>query len=130
MKNGDAIIGLFQGMFDKNIITFNPEWNQETNELDDYLDVRELYKKIKETKDNKQLNRLIAKKELINKDLANYRVSIYRNQLETYYVDYQIINEFKYLKYVNYEDQKKYLYDGDIGFLKYPKEAPNSSAFV
>jgi len=89
-----------------------------------------LYEEIKKTKDNKKLNRLVAKKELINKELANYRVSIYRNQLETYYVDYQIINEFKYLKYVNYEDQKKYLYDGDIGFLKYPKEAPNSSAFV
>lgn len=47
MKNGDALIGLFQGMFDKNILTFNPGWNQNADELDEYSDVRELYKKIK-----------------------------------------------------------------------------------
>jgi len=89
-----------------------------------------LYEEIKETKDNKELNRLIAEKELINKNLANYRVSVYSNQLETYYVDYQIINEFKYLKYVSYEDQKKYLYDEDIGFLKEPKKNPDASLFI
>ena len=87
----------------------------------------ELYEEIKETKNNKELNRLIAKKELINKDLANYRVSVYRNQVEKYYVDYQIISKFKYLKYVSYEDQKKYLYDEDVGFLREPKKDPDSS---
>lgn len=88
-----------------------------------------LYEKIKETKDNKKLNILIAQKELISKKLANYRVSVYRNQLKNYYDDYQIINEFKYLKYIGYEDQKKYLYDEDIGFLRDPKN-PSPSSLV
>ena len=47
MKNGDSIIGLFQGMFDKNILTFNPGWDQDCNVLGKYSDVRELYKNIK-----------------------------------------------------------------------------------
>ncbi|TDP88945.1 hypothetical protein C7957_12834 [Halanaerobium saccharolyticum] len=50
MKNGDALIGLFEGMFDKNILTFNPGWNQEADELVEFLDVRKLYKKIKDKK--------------------------------------------------------------------------------
>jgi len=87
----------------------------------------ELYEEIKETKDNKKLNRLIAQKELINKELANYRVSVYRNQLEKYYSDYQIVKEFKYLRYIDYEDQKEYLYDENIGFLSDPKMPPPSS---
>lgn len=44
MKNGDHLIGLFQGMFDKNILTFNPGWNQSAEELDSFTDVRELQK--------------------------------------------------------------------------------------
>ncbi|MCP5098526.1 MAG: VOC family protein [Chloroflexi bacterium] len=47
MKNGDHVIGLFQGMFDKNILTFNPGWNQDTNTLDSFKDVRELQQKLK-----------------------------------------------------------------------------------
>lgn len=47
MKNGDHIIGLFQGMFDKNILTFNPGWNQSAENLDSYTDVRELQKALK-----------------------------------------------------------------------------------
>lgn len=47
MKNGDHIIGLFQGMFDKNILTFNPGWNQEAEKLDSFTDVRELQKELK-----------------------------------------------------------------------------------
>ena len=47
MKNGDHIIGLFQGMFEKNILTFNPGWDQNANTLDSYTDVRELQKKLK-----------------------------------------------------------------------------------
>ncbi len=48
LKNGDHIIGLFQGMFDKNILTFNPGWDQDANNLDAFTDVRELQKKLKE----------------------------------------------------------------------------------
>lgn len=40
MKNGDALIGLFQGMFTKNIITFNPGWNQNAEQLESFDDVR------------------------------------------------------------------------------------------
>jgi predicted lactoylglutathione lyase len=47
MKNGDHVFGLFQGMFEKNIITFNPGWDQNAHELDTYTDVRELQSKLK-----------------------------------------------------------------------------------
>ena len=46
MKNGNAVIGLFQGMFDRNILTFNPGWDQDCNKLEEFSDVREIYKKI------------------------------------------------------------------------------------
>ncbi len=47
IKNGETIIGLFQGMFEKNILTFNPGWDQNANELEDYLDVREIHEAVK-----------------------------------------------------------------------------------
>lgn len=47
MKNGDHVIGLFQGMFDKNILTFNPGWDQDANELESFTDVRELQRALK-----------------------------------------------------------------------------------
>jgi predicted lactoylglutathione lyase len=47
MKNGDTVIGLFQGMFDKNIIAFNPGWDKDTNKLDSFTDVRELQQELK-----------------------------------------------------------------------------------
>jgi hypothetical protein len=47
MKNGDCIIGLFQGVFDKNILTFNPGWDQNANQIDSFTDVRELQKELK-----------------------------------------------------------------------------------
>ena len=47
LKNGDHIIGLFQGMFDKNIMTFNPGWTQNAENLDSYTDVREIQKQLK-----------------------------------------------------------------------------------
>lgn len=47
MTNGTAVIGLFQGMFDKNILTFNPGWDQEAQEVNPFTDVRELQKKLK-----------------------------------------------------------------------------------
>lgn len=47
MKNGDHIIGLFQGMFEKNILTFNPGWDQNGNTLDSFTDVRDLQRALK-----------------------------------------------------------------------------------
>ena len=45
MKNGDHVIGLFQGMFEKNILTFNPGWNSEGQQLSAFTDVRELQRR-------------------------------------------------------------------------------------
>ena len=42
LKNGDQVIGLFQGMFDKNILTFNPGWDSNAKKLASFTDVREL----------------------------------------------------------------------------------------
>ncbi len=47
LKNGDTIIGLFQDMFPDNILTFNPGWNSDAENLDDYTDVRDLQKDLK-----------------------------------------------------------------------------------
>ena len=47
LKNGDHVIGLFQGMFEQNILTFNPGWDQGGNELDSFTDVRELQRELK-----------------------------------------------------------------------------------
>ena len=47
MKNGDHAIGLFQGIFEKNILTFNPGWNSNAEELDSFTDVRELQRQLK-----------------------------------------------------------------------------------
>ena len=48
MKNADHIIGLFQGMFDKNTMTFNPGWDQNANKLETFTDVRTLQRQLKE----------------------------------------------------------------------------------
>jgi predicted lactoylglutathione lyase len=48
MKNGNALIGLFQGMFENNIITFNPGWDESANALPEFDDVRTIQKKLKE----------------------------------------------------------------------------------
>lgn len=48
LSNGDARIGLFQGMFDRNMLTFNPGWDSEKNTLKDFDDVRELQRRFKE----------------------------------------------------------------------------------
>ena len=48
MKNGDHTIGLFQGMFEKNTLTFNPGWDRNARELDTFTDVRELQRHLKE----------------------------------------------------------------------------------
>lgn len=47
LKNGDHIIGLFQGMFEKNILTFNPGWDQNAETLASFTDVRELQRMLK-----------------------------------------------------------------------------------
>ena len=44
LKNGNTVIGLFQGMFDRNMLTFNPGWAQDASELDEFTDVREIQK--------------------------------------------------------------------------------------
>jgi catechol 2,3-dioxygenase-like lactoylglutathione lyase family enzyme len=44
LKNGNAIIGLFEGMFDKNIITFNPGWDENCQNIEAFDDVRVIQK--------------------------------------------------------------------------------------
>ena len=48
MKNGPHLIGLFQGMFEGNILTFNPGWDQDAKPLDAFADVRKIQKHLKE----------------------------------------------------------------------------------
>lgn len=47
LKNGDCIIGLFQGMFERNLLTFNPGWDGNARKLDSFTDVRELQRQLK-----------------------------------------------------------------------------------
>ena len=47
MKNGDHAIGLFQGMFEKNTLTFNPGWDSSAGQLDSFTDVRDLQRQLK-----------------------------------------------------------------------------------
>lgn len=47
MKNGETLVGLFQGMFDKNILTFNPGWDSNAQPLPSFTDVRELQRQLK-----------------------------------------------------------------------------------
>ena len=47
LRNGDTVIGLFQGMFEKNMLTFNPGWKVDGETLDDFTDVRELQRQLK-----------------------------------------------------------------------------------
>lgn len=47
LKNGDHVIGLFQGMFEKNILTFNPGWDSNAQKLGSFTDVRELQRQLK-----------------------------------------------------------------------------------
>ena len=48
MKNGAHTIGLFQGMFDKNILTFNPGWSSDAQQLSEFADIRELQRQLKD----------------------------------------------------------------------------------
>ena len=47
LKNGDHVIGLFQGMFEKNMLTFNPGWDQNAQKLAAFTDIRELQRQLK-----------------------------------------------------------------------------------
>lgn len=48
LKNGEHVIGLFQGMFEGNILTFNPGWDQNAQPLEAFTDVRQLQRQLKE----------------------------------------------------------------------------------
>ena len=48
MKNGNALVGLFQGMFEQNILTFNPGWDENAQTLEDFDDVRNIQQHLKE----------------------------------------------------------------------------------
>jgi len=48
MKNGDTLIGLFQGMFENNILTFNPGWDQDAKNLETFADVRTIQNLLKD----------------------------------------------------------------------------------
>lgn len=47
LKNGDCVIGIFQGMFEKNILTFNPGWDGSAQPLDTFTDVRDLQRQLR-----------------------------------------------------------------------------------
>jgi hypothetical protein len=49
LKNGEMVIGLFQGMFERNILTFNPGWDQAAQPRDPFTDVRELQRSLRES---------------------------------------------------------------------------------
>ncbi len=48
MKNGNSLIGLFQGMFENNILTFNPGWDENAKKLSSFKDIREIQQNLKE----------------------------------------------------------------------------------
>lgn len=48
LRNGDHTIGIFQGIFEKNILTFNPGWNKEAQPVEKFTDVRELQRQLRE----------------------------------------------------------------------------------
>jgi catechol 2,3-dioxygenase-like lactoylglutathione lyase family enzyme len=47
LKNGGHVVGLFQGMFERNMLTFNPGWDSNARKLDTFTDVRELQRRLK-----------------------------------------------------------------------------------
>lgn len=50
LKNGSTKIGLFEGMFESNILTFNPKWDENGNENQNLSDIREIYQQVKDNK--------------------------------------------------------------------------------
>ncbi|HET7275172.1 MAG TPA: VOC family protein [Longimicrobiaceae bacterium] len=49
MKSGAHVIGLFQGMFEDNLLTFNPGWSNDAQALDEFTDIREIRRQLKES---------------------------------------------------------------------------------
>ncbi len=47
MKNDQTVIGLFQGMFEGNLMTFNPGWSQDAQNLESFTDIRAIQKELK-----------------------------------------------------------------------------------
>jgi len=47
LKNEDHVIGLFQGMFERNMLTFNPGWDSNARKVDNFADVRDLQRQLK-----------------------------------------------------------------------------------
>lgn len=47
LANGDCVVGLFEGMFDKNMLTFNPGWGPDGTPLEEFEDVRDIQKRLK-----------------------------------------------------------------------------------
>jgi catechol 2,3-dioxygenase-like lactoylglutathione lyase family enzyme len=47
LKNGDCVIGIFQGMFEDNLLTFNPGWDGNAQPVESFTDVRELQRQLK-----------------------------------------------------------------------------------
>ena len=47
MRNGEHVIGLFQGMFERNMLTFNPGWDQDAQQLTSFTDVRDLQRRLR-----------------------------------------------------------------------------------
>lgn len=47
LRNGDHTIGIFQGMFEKNTLTFNPGWDKRAQQLDSFTDIRDLQRELK-----------------------------------------------------------------------------------
>lgn len=48
LRNGSSTVGLFQGMFDKNVLTFNPGWDSQAQPLESFTDVREIQRALKD----------------------------------------------------------------------------------
>ncbi len=48
LRNGTTVLGLFEGMFDKNVLTFNPGWDQQAKPTDPFTDVRKLQERLKD----------------------------------------------------------------------------------
>jgi len=48
LRNGDHVVGLFQGMFDKNLLTFNPGWDQSGSDVEPFTDIREIQRRLKD----------------------------------------------------------------------------------
>ena len=48
LKNGSTVIGLFEGVFDRNMLTFNPGWDEKGENLEEFTDIRELQKQLKD----------------------------------------------------------------------------------